>query len=145
MATVSTDAAAGFDGRDFARTLTTEPGVYRMLGAGDQVLYVGKARNLKARVESYFARGAHDARITSMIMQVQRMEVMVTRTEAEALLLEPLGFPLATALGIMIMAWLLGAGLRAGLVSAITISLGLFVIFDQLLGLHLPMLPESFS
>ncbi|MCB1810857.1 MAG: hypothetical protein KDK04_03900, partial [Candidatus Competibacteraceae bacterium] len=38
-----------------------------------------------------------------------------------------------------------GAGLRAGLVSAITISLGLFVIFDQLLGLHLPMLPESFS
>ena len=88
MATVSTDAAAGFDGRDFARTLTTEPGVYRMLGAGDQVLYVGKARNLKARVESYFARGAHDARITSMIMQVQRMEVMVTRTEAEALLLE---------------------------------------------------------
>lgn len=61
------------------------------------------------------------------------------------LLLEPLGFPLSTALGIMIMAWLLGAGLRAGLVSAITISLGLFVIFDQLLGLHLPMLPESFS
>jgi excinuclease ABC subunit C len=80
--------ATEFDGRAFARTLTSEPGVYRMLGPADQVLYVGKARNLRARVESYFARGAHDARITSMIMQVQRIEVMVTRTEAEALLLE---------------------------------------------------------
>lgn len=80
--------AAGFDGRAFARTLTSEPGVYRMLGLGDQVLYVGKARNLRSRVESYFARGAHDARITSMVMQVRRIEVIVTRTEAEALLLE---------------------------------------------------------
>jgi excinuclease ABC subunit C len=77
-----------FDGRAFARTLTREPGVYRMLGSGDEVLYVGKARNLRHRVESYFARGAHDARITSMVMQVRRIEVMVTRTEAEALLLE---------------------------------------------------------
>lgn len=77
-----------FDGRAFARTLTGEPGVYRMLGIDDQVLYVGKARNLRNRVESYFARGAHDARITSMVMQVQRIEVIVTRTEAEALLLE---------------------------------------------------------
>ena len=77
-----------FDGRAFARTLTGEPGVYRMLGVDDQVLYVGKARNLRNRVESYFARGAHDARITSMVMQVQRIEVIVTRTEAEALLLE---------------------------------------------------------
>lgn len=88
MATEKTIEQPEFDGRDFARTLTTEPGVYRMLGATDQVLYVGKARNLKSRVESYFARGAHDARITSMILQVRRMEVMVTRTEAEALLLE---------------------------------------------------------
>ena len=77
-----------FDGRAFARTLTGEPGVYRMLGPSDQVLYVGKARNLRARVETYFARGAHDARITSMVMQVCRIEVIVTRTEAEALLLE---------------------------------------------------------
>jgi excinuclease ABC subunit C len=80
--------AAEFDGRAFARTLTSEPGVYRMLGDVDQVLYVGKARNLRSRVESYFSRGAHDARITSMVMQVRRIEVMVTRTEAEALLLE---------------------------------------------------------
>ena len=82
-----TDAVV-FDGRAFARTLTSEPGVYRMLGVSDQVLYVGKARNLRSRVESYFARGAHDARITSMVMQVMRIEVIVTRTEAEALLLE---------------------------------------------------------
>lgn len=82
----STESA--FDGRAFARTLTGEPGVYRMLGSGDQVLYVGKARNLRARVESYFARGGHDSRITRMVMQVMRIEVIVTRTEAEALLLE---------------------------------------------------------
>jgi excinuclease ABC subunit C len=84
----SESGAVAFDGRAFARTLTGEPGVYRMLGSSDQVLYVGKARNLRSRVESYFARGAHDARITSMVMQVRRIEVIVTRTEAEALLLE---------------------------------------------------------
>ncbi len=82
------DPAGEFNARAFARTLSHEPGVYRMLGDEDQVLYVGKARNLRSRVESYFARGAHDARITSMVMQVRRIEVMVTRTEAEALLLE---------------------------------------------------------
>jgi len=82
------DPEPTFDARAFARTLSHEPGVYRMLGEDDQVLYVGKARNLRNRVESYFARGAHDARITSMVMQVRRIEVMVTRTEAEALLLE---------------------------------------------------------
>lgn len=88
MASDLDPATAEFDGRAFARTLTGEPGVYRMIGDADQVLYVGKARNLRSRVESYFARGAHDARITSMVMQVRRIEVMVTRTEAEALLLE---------------------------------------------------------
>lgn len=80
--------AEPFDGRAFARTLTGEPGVYRMLGGDDQALYVGKARNLRARVESYFARGALDSRIASMVAQVRRIEVIVTRTEAEALLLE---------------------------------------------------------
>jgi excinuclease ABC subunit C len=77
-----------FDGRAFARTLTAEPGVYRMLGDADQALYIGKARNLRKRVESYFSNRPRDARITSMVMQVQRIEVIVTRTEAEALLLE---------------------------------------------------------
>jgi excinuclease ABC subunit C len=82
------DAGERFDGRAFARTLTCEPGVYRMLGEGDAVLYVGKARNLRRRVGSYFTRGAQDARIASMVQQVRRIEVIVTRTEAEALLLE---------------------------------------------------------
>lgn len=77
-----------FDGRAYARTLTQGPGVYRMIAVDEAVLYVGKARNLRKRVESYFARGAHDARITSMVAQVARIEVIVTRTEAEALLLE---------------------------------------------------------
>ena len=84
----STASIEDFDARAFARTLSGEPGVYQMLGEDDQVLYVGKARNLRNRVESYFARGAMDARITSMVMQVRRIEVIVTRTEAEALLLE---------------------------------------------------------
>ncbi|GMU42650.1 MAG: excinuclease ABC subunit UvrC [Xanthomonadales bacterium] len=81
-------AADVFDGRAFARTLSGKPGVYRMLGDEGQVLYVGKARSLRARVESYFARGAQAARIAAMLMQVRRIEVIVTRTEAEALLLE---------------------------------------------------------
>lgn len=77
-----------FDGRAFARTLTQEPGIYRMLGPDDAALYVGKARNLSKRVESYFSNRPQDARITSMVMQIVRIEVIVTRTEAEALLLE---------------------------------------------------------
>jgi len=77
-----------FDGRVFARSLLREPGVYRMLGNGESVLYVGKARDLRARVESYFSRDIEDPRIATMLRQVRRMEVIVTRTEAEALLLE---------------------------------------------------------
>ena len=47
--------ATAFDPKAFLKTLTTLPGVYRMLGEGDQVLYVGKAHNLRARVESYLS------------------------------------------------------------------------------------------
>ena len=61
------------------------------------------------------------------------------------LILEPLGFPLSTAIGIAFMAWLLGARVIPGLLAAVSIAVGLFVIFDQLLGLHLPMLPAGFS
>ena len=77
-----------FDGLAFARTLGHEPGVYRMLGTDELLLYVGKAKNLKRRVESYFARPQLQPRLALLVASVVSMEVIVTRTEAEALLLE---------------------------------------------------------
>jgi len=68
--------------------LTGSPGVYRMIGADGEVLYVGKARNLKKRVSSYARGGGHNNRITSMIAQTASMEFVTTATESEALLLE---------------------------------------------------------
>jgi excinuclease ABC subunit C len=78
----------GFDARSFLAQLTTQPGVYRMYGESDELLYVGKARNLKKRVGSYFLRASGDPRIESMVSQIRRMEVTVTPTEDDALLLE---------------------------------------------------------
>lgn len=83
----STEAAA-FDAKEFLATLTESPGVYRMLGADDQVLYVGKAKNLKKRVGSYFQKGGHSPRIALMLQQVAKVEITATRSEAEALILE---------------------------------------------------------
>ncbi|MES9827741.1 MAG: excinuclease ABC subunit UvrC [Candidatus Thiodiazotropha sp.] len=76
-----------FDHTAFLKTLTTRPGVYRMVNAEDNVLYVGKARNLKKRVSSYFTRSLN-RRIQIMVGQIAQIEVIVTHTEAEALLLE---------------------------------------------------------
>jgi excinuclease ABC subunit C len=86
MAGVS-DEQAAFDAKSFLRTLTEGPGVYRMLNADGEVMYVGKAKNLKRRVGSYFTR-ASNARIASMVSQVRGIEITATHTEAEALLLE---------------------------------------------------------
>ena len=78
----------GFDGKAFASGLSLAPGVYRMYAADDSLLYVGKAGALRKRVASYFANTPKTPRIHSMVAQIARMDVTVTRTEAEALLLE---------------------------------------------------------
>jgi len=80
--------ASGFDGKAYAAALSTAPGVYRMYAADDSLLYVGKAGALRKRVASYFSNTPKSPRTHAMLAQVARMDVTVTRTEGEALLLE---------------------------------------------------------
>jgi excinuclease ABC subunit C len=80
--------APAFDGKAFVARLSTAPGVYRMLAADGGMLYVGKAGALKKRVASYFNNAPKSPRMLAMLAQVASMEVTVTRTEGEALLLE---------------------------------------------------------
>lgn len=80
--------ATPFDLTSFLAALPGKPGVYRMLAADDTILYVGKARHLKNRVSSYFHGRAHADRTQAMVAQVARVEVTVTASETEALLLE---------------------------------------------------------
>src|SRR5690348_5329617 len=79
---------SNFDSKAFLATLTKQPGVYRMLDAEGRVIYVGKARNLKARVSSYFSAQPHTAKTMAMMAQVANVEVTTTSSEIEALLLE---------------------------------------------------------
>jgi excinuclease ABC subunit C len=72
----------------YLKVLTNSPGVYRMLDAAGTVIYVGKARNLKARVTSYARASNHTNRIARMVAATASMEFVTVRTEAEALLLE---------------------------------------------------------
>lgn len=81
-------AAPEFDAESFLKTLTKKPGVYRMIDASDDVLYVGKARNLKSRVTSYFRASGLQAKTMAMVAKISRIEVTMTRSETEALLLE---------------------------------------------------------
>lgn len=79
---------ATFDIPAFLKDLTTRPGVYRMIDANGTVMYVGKAKNLKKRVASYFQKTHGSPRTSHMVDRIVRVDVTPTRTEAEALLLE---------------------------------------------------------
>lgn len=77
-----------FNHKDFLRTLSEKPGVYRMLNAQGKILYVGKARNLKHRIASYFRKKLDSRKTESLMSQVGDIEVTITANENEALLLE---------------------------------------------------------
>ncbi|MBB5320428.1 excinuclease ABC subunit UvrC [Marinobacter oulmenensis] len=81
-------ASGEFDSKNFLKQLTERPGVYRMYDAGGNVLYVGKARNLKNRVSSYFRKSGLAPKTEALVARIQSIEVTITGSETEALLLE---------------------------------------------------------
>ena len=85
---MSAESSPNFDGKAFVRHLSSSPGVYRYFNEAGELLYVGKASNLKKRVGSYFLKPKMDPRIGAMVAQIARCETTVVRTAGEALLLE---------------------------------------------------------
>jgi excinuclease ABC subunit C len=80
--------SAQFDAKIFVDSLPGRPGVYRMLDSDGQILYVGKARNLKSRVGSYFQPSNVQPKVQALIAKTANMEVTITNSDTEALLLE---------------------------------------------------------
>ena len=77
-----------FDIKAFLKNLTTRPGIYKMLNAQGEIIYIGKAKNLKNRVSSYFKKPTASTKQHRMVSKIAAIEVTVTHTEGEALLLE---------------------------------------------------------
>lgn len=77
-----------FDSAAFLKTVTERPGVYRMIGATGDILYVGKASNLKNRLSSYFQKNVDSSKTRSLVSQIASVQTTVTSNNAEALLLE---------------------------------------------------------
>ncbi|MFP6794297.1 MAG: excinuclease ABC subunit UvrC [Pseudomonadales bacterium] len=77
-----------FDSKAFIKRLPSRPGVYRMFDEEEAILYVGKAKNLKNRVSSYFRSNALDSKTMALVSRIQKVETTVTGSETEALLLE---------------------------------------------------------
>ncbi|MBJ7536654.1 excinuclease ABC subunit UvrC [Marinomonas transparens] len=77
-----------FDPKHFVSNLTTRPGVYRMYGSKGELLYVGKAKNLKNRVASYFRATGLTTKTMALVSRIDAIEIAVTKSETEALLLE---------------------------------------------------------
>jgi excinuclease ABC subunit C len=81
-------AGAAFDAREFLRSASQRPGVYRMFDSDGRILYVGKARNLRNRLSSYFRGTPASLKTAALVRQIARIEVTVTDSDTEALLLE---------------------------------------------------------
>src|SRR5690606_13856484 len=82
------DANKTFDARPTLEVMSQRPGVYRMLDKTGEVLYVGKAKNLKKRVSNYFRGSGLDTKTMALVSHIAAIDVTVTNSETEALLLE---------------------------------------------------------
>jgi excinuclease ABC subunit C len=85
---MSTNTSEPFDHQGFLKNLTNQPGVYRMYNQKQEVIYVGKAKNLKKRVASYFRSNVDSIKTRSLVKQICEMDVTVVHSEAEAFILE---------------------------------------------------------
>ena len=85
---MSEQSPSAFDSAAFLKNLTSQPGVYRMYNSQEEVIYVGKAKNLKKRVSSYFRANLDNAKTRSLVSQIAHMDVTVVNSETEAFLLE---------------------------------------------------------
>src|SRR5690606_11713437 len=84
----SRPAPMPFDAKSFLKTLTQRPGVYQMFGEDEQILYVGKAKNLRKRVASYVRASGLSPKTQALVSRIRDVQATITATEVEALILE---------------------------------------------------------